>query len=185
MGTRRKSRELALQMLFQADMGKQDAEQVRKTFWAEHGTASAEVRGFADDVFVGKNIPVLVYDDSGPQTLLPELLLLLLAALGAEIEESLEEVSKGVLTALAAGTALATLAATFRGHGAPPKLRLWPHRGLGVDVDDGLRNLLGDFAEHRGHLDGSRDFKLLRLATLLLLLGRPRSPGDQGPYQDA
>lgn len=51
MGTRRKSRELALQMLFQLDMGKQDAEHVRKTFWAEHGTASAEVRGFADDLF--------------------------------------------------------------------------------------------------------------------------------------
>ena len=51
MGTRRKSRELALQMLFQADMGKQDAEQVRQTFWAEHGTASPDVRGFADDLF--------------------------------------------------------------------------------------------------------------------------------------
>ncbi|HEY3974508.1 MAG TPA: transcription antitermination factor NusB [Candidatus Sulfotelmatobacter sp.] len=51
MGTRRKSRELALQMLFQSDMGKQDADQVRGTFWREHGTASAEVRGFADDLF--------------------------------------------------------------------------------------------------------------------------------------
>jgi N utilization substance protein B len=51
MGTRRKSRELVLQMLFQSDMGKQNAEQVRKTFWAEHGSASAEVRGFADDLF--------------------------------------------------------------------------------------------------------------------------------------
>ena len=51
MGTRRKSREMALQMLFQSDVGKQDAEQVRRTFWAEHGTASAEVRGFADDLF--------------------------------------------------------------------------------------------------------------------------------------
>lgn len=51
MGTRRKSRELALQMLFQSDMGKQDAEQVRRTFWAEHGTASDEVRGFANDLF--------------------------------------------------------------------------------------------------------------------------------------
>ena len=51
MGTRRKSRELALQMLFQSDMGKQNAEHVRKTFWAEHGSASAEVRGFADDLF--------------------------------------------------------------------------------------------------------------------------------------
>jgi len=51
LGTRRKSRELALQMLFQSDMGKQDADHVRRTFWAEHGTASAEVRGFADDLF--------------------------------------------------------------------------------------------------------------------------------------
>jgi transcription antitermination protein NusB len=51
MGTRRKSRELALQMLFQADMGKQDAEQVRRTFWAEHDATSADVRGFADDLF--------------------------------------------------------------------------------------------------------------------------------------
>ena len=51
MGTRRKSRELALQMLFQSDMGKQDAEQVQRTFWAEHATASGEVRGFADDLF--------------------------------------------------------------------------------------------------------------------------------------
>ncbi len=51
MGTRRKSREMALQMLFQADMGKQTADQVRRTFWAEHGAASHHVRGFADDLF--------------------------------------------------------------------------------------------------------------------------------------
>src|SRR5271154_1285680 len=51
MGTRRKSRELALQMLFQSDMGKQDAEQVRRTFWAEHYPAANDVRGFADDLF--------------------------------------------------------------------------------------------------------------------------------------
>jgi N utilization substance protein B len=51
MGTRRKSREMALQMLFQADMGKQDADHVRRTFWGEHGTTGADVRGFADDLF--------------------------------------------------------------------------------------------------------------------------------------
>jgi N utilization substance protein B len=51
MGARRKSRELVLQMLFQSDMGKQSADQVRRTFWVEHGSASAEVRGFADDLF--------------------------------------------------------------------------------------------------------------------------------------
>jgi transcription antitermination protein NusB len=51
MGTRRKSRELALQMLFQADMGKQTVDQVRRTFWAEHDGTSDEVRGFADDLF--------------------------------------------------------------------------------------------------------------------------------------
>jgi N utilization substance protein B len=42
---------MVLQMLFQSDMGKQDAAHVRKTFWAENATASADVRGFADDLF--------------------------------------------------------------------------------------------------------------------------------------
>ncbi len=51
MGTRRKSRELALQMLFQADMGKQAPEAVRKTFWAERTNVDEEVRGFAEDLF--------------------------------------------------------------------------------------------------------------------------------------
>ena len=51
MGTRRKSRELALQMLFQSDMGKQDAQQVRQTFWAERSQLEESVRGFADDIF--------------------------------------------------------------------------------------------------------------------------------------
>jgi len=50
MGTRRKSREFALQMLFQADMGRQDLEQVRSTFWAERD-AAADAKGFADDLF--------------------------------------------------------------------------------------------------------------------------------------
>src|SRR3954467_304709 len=51
VGTRRKSRELALQMLFQADMGKQSAEQVRKSFWSERKEMDESVRGFADDIF--------------------------------------------------------------------------------------------------------------------------------------
>src|SRR4051812_15837181 len=51
VGTRRKSRELALQMLFQADMGKQSAEQVRKSFWSERKEMDESVRGFADDLF--------------------------------------------------------------------------------------------------------------------------------------
>ena len=51
MGTRRKSRELALQMLFQADMGRQNAEDVRRTFWSERNAVGAEVRGFAEDLF--------------------------------------------------------------------------------------------------------------------------------------
>ena len=51
MGTRRKSRELALQMLFQADMGKQPAADVRRTFWAERDNVTGEVRGFAEDLF--------------------------------------------------------------------------------------------------------------------------------------
>ena len=38
-------------MLFQSDMGKQTAEQVRRTFWAERKELEADVRGFADDLF--------------------------------------------------------------------------------------------------------------------------------------
>ena len=51
MGTRRKSRELALQMLFQADMGRQNAADVRRTFWAERNGVTSDVRSFAEDLF--------------------------------------------------------------------------------------------------------------------------------------
>jgi transcription antitermination protein NusB len=51
MGQRRKGRELALQMLFQADMAKQDTDQVRKTFWSERKNVDEEAQGFADDLF--------------------------------------------------------------------------------------------------------------------------------------
>lgn len=51
MGTRRKSRELALQMLFQADMGKQNPDEVRHTFWRERGDVGADVQSFAEDLF--------------------------------------------------------------------------------------------------------------------------------------
>ncbi len=51
MGSRRKARQYVLQMLFQSDMGKQSADDVRRTFWDGRGEASAEVRGFADDLF--------------------------------------------------------------------------------------------------------------------------------------
>jgi N utilization substance protein B len=51
MGTRRKSRELALQMLFQADMSGQTPDDVRRTFWAERSEVDRDTRGFADDLF--------------------------------------------------------------------------------------------------------------------------------------
>src|SRR5215472_17408219 len=51
MGTRRKSRELTLQMLFQADMGKQPPDAVRRTFWAERANVESDVRSFAEDLF--------------------------------------------------------------------------------------------------------------------------------------
>ena len=50
-GTRRKSRELALQMLFQLDMGHQEPEQVRRTFWSERQDLDEKVREFADELF--------------------------------------------------------------------------------------------------------------------------------------
>jgi len=38
-------------MLFQADMGKQSADQVRKTFWSERKDIDPDARGFAEDLF--------------------------------------------------------------------------------------------------------------------------------------
>ena len=38
-------------MLFQSDMGKQNEDHVRKTFWAERSTVDEDTRGFADDLF--------------------------------------------------------------------------------------------------------------------------------------
>ncbi len=51
MGTRRKSRELAMQMLFQADLGKQTPDEVRKLFWQAREDVDADTRGFAEDIF--------------------------------------------------------------------------------------------------------------------------------------
>ena len=48
---RRKSRELAMQMLFQADIGRQTSDQVRATFWKAGDPVEPEVRGFAEDIF--------------------------------------------------------------------------------------------------------------------------------------
>jgi len=50
MGTRRKSRELAMQMLFQGDLGKQKPEEVTALFWDSRDDVDEETRGFADDL---------------------------------------------------------------------------------------------------------------------------------------
>jgi N utilization substance protein B len=50
MGTRRKSRELAMQMLFQGDLGKQKPEEVQTLFWGSREDVDDETRGFADDI---------------------------------------------------------------------------------------------------------------------------------------
>ena len=42
---------MALQMLFQADMGQQKPDDVRRTFWNERSTVGGDLRGFADDFF--------------------------------------------------------------------------------------------------------------------------------------
>jgi N utilization substance protein B len=51
LGSRRKSRELALQMLFQSEMGKQAPDEVRRSFWSQRAEVEQETRGFADELF--------------------------------------------------------------------------------------------------------------------------------------
>jgi len=50
MGTRRKSRELAMQMLFQGDLGKHTPQEVESLFWESRDDVDDETRGFADDL---------------------------------------------------------------------------------------------------------------------------------------
>ena len=50
MGTRRKSRELAMQMLFQGDLGKQKPDEVERLFWDSREDVDDETRGFAGDL---------------------------------------------------------------------------------------------------------------------------------------
>lgn len=51
MGTRRKSRELAMQMLFQADLGQHAPADVERLFWQSRDDVEAETRTFAEDLF--------------------------------------------------------------------------------------------------------------------------------------
>jgi N utilization substance protein B len=51
MGTRRKSRELAMQMLFQGDLGKQNPVEVTELFWESRDDVDAVTRGFAEDIY--------------------------------------------------------------------------------------------------------------------------------------
>jgi transcription antitermination protein NusB len=51
VGTRRKSRELTMQMLFQGDLGKQTPDEVRGLFWGSRDDVDDATRGFAEDLF--------------------------------------------------------------------------------------------------------------------------------------
>jgi len=51
VGTRRKSRELLLQMLFQGDLGKQSSDEVRKLFWDSRDDVDDDTRSFTEDLY--------------------------------------------------------------------------------------------------------------------------------------
>lgn len=51
MGKRRKSRELVMQMLFQSDLGRQNADEVQRTFWQAREKIDPDTQGFAEDLF--------------------------------------------------------------------------------------------------------------------------------------
>jgi len=50
VGTRRKSREMAMQMLFQGDLGKQTPAEVDALFWESRDDVDAETKGFAGEL---------------------------------------------------------------------------------------------------------------------------------------
>jgi N utilization substance protein B len=50
-GSRRKSREIVLQMLYQADMARQSPAEVEKVFWTSREDVDEPTRAFAQDLF--------------------------------------------------------------------------------------------------------------------------------------
>lgn len=62
-GARRKGRELAMQMLFQQDIGKQTPDQVRATFWKAGDKVEPEIQGFAEDLFRVANVHLEKIDE--------------------------------------------------------------------------------------------------------------------------
>jgi N utilization substance protein B len=65
MGSRRKARECALQMLFAADVSSMPAEEVLRTYWAELGETDIEdvARGFATRLAAGTLAHLEALDD--------------------------------------------------------------------------------------------------------------------------
>jgi len=62
MGTRRKARELAVQLLYQYDLAKIDPEEAMSLFW-EHYPANIEVREFCTQLVLGTLDRILIIDE--------------------------------------------------------------------------------------------------------------------------
>jgi N utilization substance protein B len=53
MGNRRKARVLALQIIYQHDIGSRTLDDILRSFWESQGLPPAEVRAFAEDLAAG------------------------------------------------------------------------------------------------------------------------------------
>jgi N utilization substance protein B len=62
MGTRRKARELAMQLLYQHDLAKIDPEEAMSLFW-EHYPVNAEVREFCTQLVLGTLDRLTIIDE--------------------------------------------------------------------------------------------------------------------------
>jgi transcription antitermination protein NusB len=62
MGTRRKARELAVQLLYQHDLAKIDAEEAMSLFW-EHYPVNTEVRAFCTQLVLGTLDRLTIIDE--------------------------------------------------------------------------------------------------------------------------
>ena len=62
MGTRRKARELAVQLLYQHDLAKVDPEEAMSLFW-EHFPANMEVREFCTQLVLGSLDHLMMIDE--------------------------------------------------------------------------------------------------------------------------
>ncbi len=155
------------------------------------GELDVDLVGFVDDVVVGDDVAAGVDDEAGAEglALAAGVVVTLVAALAAlAAEEAVEEVlhvAGGLVVAAVGGVGLELQRALLRAAAAGARVGGLLGQGLGVDVDDGGADVLGDPGEAVGEVLGRGDDEGARVGGVDALLLAADGAGEDGAGEDA